>query len=573
VLIDFGAVKEITTQFADQSTQAGRSSFTIGIGTQGYTPPEQLAGKPRYASDIYALGMTVIQALTGLAPSQFPTDPHTGETSWRDQAVVSPALALILDRMVRFNVSQRYVSVSDVQRSLRQMAELPTHLTSISPSMLIPETLLRNDQLTKPPLPRFGTRVGMGLAIAAAITVTGVLLGIRQLGWLQPLELKAYDQMTRVRTDPPPDPRLLIVEITEADLQALQRTTPSDETLTQVIAELQQYNPSVIGLDLHRDLPQEPGTANLLEQLQSADNIIAITKIGESTSDSIPPPPDMPSDRVGFNDIPIDPDGIVRRSLLMASTESGVFYSFALRVALQYLADQGVIPQNSAQHPDALQLSDTIFLSLKPTDGGYQTIDAAGYQIMLGYRSDAAPAQVVSLSEVLAGTVDPAAIRGNVILIGTTAPSAKDLFNTPYSAQSDRQMAGVIVHGQMVSQILSATEGQDRLIWFLPNGLETAWIGAWAVVGAGLAWFLRHPVVLALGSVTAIVVLGGVTLLLFINRGWVPLVAPVAALIMADIAVALCRTYLVEKQQHALSGFFFSDQQATTWSPEDETRV
>ncbi|MBF2080479.1 MAG: CHASE2 domain-containing protein [Synechococcales cyanobacterium T60_A2020_003] len=570
VLIDFGAVKELNTQFVDQST---RSSFTVGIGTQGYTPPEQLSGKPRYASDLYALGITVIQALTGQSPSQFQADSRSGEIAWHDQAVVSPAFAMILDRMVRFNASQRYASASDVRRSLQQMANLPTSLTHLSPSMLIPESILRNEQITEPPFPRLVKgRLGVGLAIAAAMTVTGLLLGIRQLGWLQPLELKTYDQMTRLRASAPPDPRLLIVEITEADLQALQRPTPSDETLVQVIDELQQYNPSVIGLDLYRDLPQEPGTTELREKLLDADNIVAITKIGESAADSIPPPPNMPSDRVGFNDIPIDPDGIVRRSLLMASTDAGVFYSFSLQVALQYLADQGVLPQNSADHPDTLQLATKPFWSLKTTDGGYQTIDAAGYQIMLGYRSDGEPAQTVSLSDVLAGTVDPTWVRGNVVLIGTTAPSAKDLFNTPYSAQSDRQMAGVIIHGQMVSQILSVTEAQDQLIWFFPDWLEVVWIGAWALLGAGLAWFLRHPVVLAVGSLTVIVILGGVTLILFINRGWVPVVAPIAAFLMADIAVALCRTYLVEKQQDALTDFLLPQKQ-TAWSPEDETRV
>jgi CHASE2 domain-containing sensor protein/tRNA A-37 threonylcarbamoyl transferase component Bud32 len=571
VLIDFGAVKEITTQFADESA---RSSFTVGIGTQGYTPPEQLAGKPRYSSDIYALGMTIIHALTGLSPSQLPIDPKTSELAWRHQAVVSPAFALILDRMVRFHFSQRYVSVRDIQRSLQQMAELPTSLTSLSPSMLIPESLLKNDRVTQPPLPRFGkTRLGLGLAIAAAMTVTGMLLGVRQMGWLQPLELKAYDQMTRLRASVPPDPRLLIVEITEADLQALQRVTPSDETLVQAIDELQQYNPSVIGLDLHRDLPQEPGNAELMERLRTEDNIIAITKIGESEFDGIPPPPGMDSDRVGFNDIPIDPDGIVRRSLLMASTGSEVFYSFALRVALHYLEQQGITPQNSDRHPEALQLGDVTFLTLKPNDGGYQNIDAAGYQILLGYRSEGSPAQQITLSDVLNGTFDPALVRGNVVLIGTTAPSAKDLFNTPYSAQSDRQMAGVVLHGQMVSQILSAVEVQDRLLWVLPEGLEIAWIVCWALLGAGLAWVLRHPVVLAIGSLTAIVILGGVTLVLFIGRGWLPLVAPLVGFVLADIAVTICRTYLTEKQQHALSDFFFAEPQQTEWSPEDETRV
>lgn len=65
VLIDFGAVKEIRTHLITGE----RTGLTIGIGTQGYTPSEQLSGKPRYSSDIYALGMTVINAVTGRSPT------------------------------------------------------------------------------------------------------------------------------------------------------------------------------------------------------------------------------------------------------------------------------------------------------------------------------------------------------------------------------------------------------------------------------------------------------------------------------------------------------------------------
>ncbi|HEY9658107.1 MAG TPA: serine/threonine-protein kinase, partial [Allocoleopsis sp.] len=72
VLIDFGAVKQVGVQNYDVET--GLTNLTISIGTQGYMPNEQLAGKPRFSSDIYAVGIIAIQALTGIHPRYFEED-------------------------------------------------------------------------------------------------------------------------------------------------------------------------------------------------------------------------------------------------------------------------------------------------------------------------------------------------------------------------------------------------------------------------------------------------------------------------------------------------------------------
>ena len=78
VLIDFGAVKQVRMQ---QVTSVGQVSVTVAIGTPGYMPTEQSSGKPRPSSDIYALGMVGIQAVTGLLPSQLKED-EDGEAIW-----------------------------------------------------------------------------------------------------------------------------------------------------------------------------------------------------------------------------------------------------------------------------------------------------------------------------------------------------------------------------------------------------------------------------------------------------------------------------------------------------------
>ncbi|MBD2200191.1 MULTISPECIES: protein kinase domain-containing protein [Calothrix] len=116
-LIDFGAVKQIQIHQASHSQMIGQ---TIGIGTPGYMPTEQSKGKPRPSSDLYALGMVVIQALTGILPSQLLEDKD-GETIWCDQAEVSAGLASFLKKMVRYHFKERFETATEALQALHQI--------------------------------------------------------------------------------------------------------------------------------------------------------------------------------------------------------------------------------------------------------------------------------------------------------------------------------------------------------------------------------------------------------------------------------------------------------------------
>jgi serine/threonine protein kinase len=115
-LIDFGAVKLIQPQI-----NPGTELATVSIGTRGYSPPEQLAGHPRLSSDIYALGMIGIQAITGNFPQELPLDTQTGNVVWRDLVSVSDYLADILDKMVCYNFGDRYLSAGEVIQDLNRV--------------------------------------------------------------------------------------------------------------------------------------------------------------------------------------------------------------------------------------------------------------------------------------------------------------------------------------------------------------------------------------------------------------------------------------------------------------------
>ena len=125
VLIDFGAVKQITTEGQQK---------TIVIGTPGYMPPEQSMGNPNFCSDIYAVGMIGIQALTGIKPQPymgggFPTDSQENVLGLQFAQVSDRAehrqhtncLAQILIKMVRCDYRERYQSATEALQAIQNL--------------------------------------------------------------------------------------------------------------------------------------------------------------------------------------------------------------------------------------------------------------------------------------------------------------------------------------------------------------------------------------------------------------------------------------------------------------------
>ncbi|KOP24571.1 protein kinase [Hapalosiphon sp. MRB220] len=117
-LIDFGAVKQITTQVIHPGH---KTTFTVAIGTPGYIPGEQAQGSPKYSSDIYAVGILAIQALTGLSPEELEKDPETSEIIWQNHTEVSQEFAQFLDKMVFYDFRQRYSSATFALQALKDL--------------------------------------------------------------------------------------------------------------------------------------------------------------------------------------------------------------------------------------------------------------------------------------------------------------------------------------------------------------------------------------------------------------------------------------------------------------------
>ncbi|MGI0488945.1 CHASE2 domain-containing protein [Pantanalinema rosaneae CENA516] len=387
-----------------------------------------------------------------------------------------------------------------------------------------------------------------------SVAVTGLLVGVRQLGWIQPPELLAYDQMMRLRPDQPPDPRLLIVTITEADIHAQQRWPFADRTIAQALAQLQKHQPRVIGLDLYRDLPHEPGHQELLQQLQQP-NVIAIMQMPDDEDIGVAPPPSMPAHRIGFNDVFTDPDAVIRRGLLFANPdEQTTLFSFSLRLALAYLRPAKILPRPGLSNPDYLRLGAAEFVPLEATSGAYQTVDDDGYQILINYRSRRNVARQVTLSQVLKGEVRSEWIKDKIVLIGATARSLRDVHLTPYSAAETEtpKMAGVTIHAQITSQILSSVLDHQPLFWFWADGLEVVWIATWTLLGGCLAWFVRNPLLVGLYVVVAIGGLLITSYALFLQQGWIPVATPAIGLLLSAGVLVAYRAQQAQRQQQMM---------------------
>jgi serine/threonine protein kinase, bacterial len=132
VLIDFGAVKNQISQGA--GSPSGQTALTAyAIGTPGFAPPEQMAMRPVYASDIYALGVTCIYLLTSKTPKDLDYNPNTGEIMWEQIVQVSDHLSNVLRKMLDVSVRNRYQSASEVLRAL----QIEPYLESLAKGLLI----------------------------------------------------------------------------------------------------------------------------------------------------------------------------------------------------------------------------------------------------------------------------------------------------------------------------------------------------------------------------------------------------------------------------------------------------
>ena len=412
-------------------------------------------------------------------------------------------------------------------------------------------------------------RSPLTVSLLVGALVCAVVLGFRYGELLVPLELGAYDAYLRVRpARAPGPPRVVVIETTETDIQALGTWPLEDRTLAQTIEVLASYGPRAIGIDIYRDISVPPGGGRLAAALSSHPNVIAVYKFQSGTEVGVSAPVTLAETaRIGFNDIIVDAGGIVRRGLLFLDAErTGAAgrsewvtgYSLPLQLALLYLQAEGIVPAPDPDNPDHIRLGKTTIPPLERNDGPYVGADARGYQYFLDYEGRGGIDRI-TLTGLLEGAVDGDRLSGRVVLIGSTAESVPDFFYTPFSPAltTEHQTPGVILHALATDQLIRSALGDAEPLAFLDDWGELLWILLWSLAGALLALRIRSTWRAVMLCLVGALVLIGVTFVLFDRGFWLPVVPPLFAWLAA---AAIVTVYLAnrEAQQRRLLMNLFS---------------
>ncbi|MEO1402345.1 MAG: CHASE2 domain-containing protein [Cyanobacteria bacterium J06635_1] len=390
--------------------------------------------------------------------------------------------------------------------------------------------------------------------IAALVTtpiVAGIVIALRSTGALQLLEWAAYDQYFQLRPQERIDERIVLVTIEESDINKLGQWPLSDATLAQLIQNLNQHQPTVIGLDLYRDLPVEPGHQDWVEVMTSVPHLIGVEKaIGRTVS---PPAELAQQGQVALTDLLVDADGKVRRGLLSHHNSADQLrLGLGAELALRYLAERGIALEVLDSEQKIYRLGQAGFIPFRSHDGGYIRTNAGGYQTLINFRGHGHRFPQVSVTEVLSKQLDPDLVRDRIVIIGSIAPSLNDLFYTPYSGQrinTPEATSGMVIHANLASTLLGAALDGRAVIQVWTEPVEWIWILVWAGVGAFGYWRLievkRHSqrifTRLAIW-IASVVFAGGILLasgfLAFGVGWWIPVVPPFLALFGSASAIA-----------------------------------
>jgi CHASE2 domain-containing sensor protein len=422
------------------------------------------------------------------------------------------------------------------------------------------------------------------VAALPGFTIIVLVVLARLTGSLQFLELVALDNLLRLRPPEPMDERIVIVTLTQDDIDKADTYPIPDKNLADLLKKIQDYQPTVIGLDIFRDKPVHHGHEELNEIFRNSDNIIAVEQaLRDRSGYTVSPPKAIHPERVGFADAKLDDDGYLRRSLLSASNPKNEFrYSLTISLAAYYLlVNEQILQKNGIKDTDAFRFGSTELTRFQPSKpfpeifskrianllnlsemsyyGGYVGADAGGNQILLNYRSGKEPFRIISVGELNAGQlkdgtkIKPEWIRNRIVLIGVAALSAKDVVNaSAVGGVNPALVYGVEAHAHAVSQIVSAVVDKRPLIQVWSIGWEYLWIFAWGILGISLGRFLRSPWKILLGLGIAC---GGLVIIsygLILTGLWVPVVPSLLVLVLNAAGLTVLTFYQYEYTKSSL---------------------
>lgn len=409
-----------------------------------------------------------------------------------------------------------------------------------------------------------------------SLIISIVVMAVRWCGIFQPMELSALDHLMRLRPNESQDSRMLIITIDDQDIKFQEQlgiklqNSLSDQALVQLLKKLEPHQPKVIGLDIYREhLSTEPEYSTSAIHLRN-ENFIDVCQIGEKENNSpeFSPPPGVPIERVGFSDLPRDPDNVIRRQIFGMSPGSvcTTDKSFSYQVALRYLSYIN-ISEHEVGPEKLTQIGTVVFKKLELHTGGYHNLKLGGYEILLNYRAVEPIAEQVALREILSQSRDsqlPNLVKDRIVLIGVISTIMyNDYYHiTPYSQdfQTLKEKPGVMVQAHMISHILGAVLDKRPVLWWWPQWGDGLWVWSWsfmAGMGSIRFWRLRllHQRLLLGVAFGAFYIICSISLylscfiILWKLGGWMPLWPSAFSLLLTYILTIVYTYYKV--QQHS----------------------
>jgi CHASE2 domain-containing sensor protein len=378
------------------------------------------------------------------------------------------------------------------------------------------------------------------------LTAIAFVSFLRLVGSLQFLEWAAFDTLMRLRPQESIDDRIVIVGIDENDINQIKAYPIPDRDIAALLNKLKTYQPAVIGLDIIRDLPQEPGHTELVATFKETKNLIAIEKaLPDLSGFTFKPPPSLPQEQIGFTDALIDTDGKQRRSFLGTSNRQNEWrLSFPLKLAQIYLKTKGISLENVEGDQYGMRFGKTKLPRFHSNSGGYVQADANGSQILINFRNLRKPFHKVSLTEIQSGKINPDWIRGKIVLIGMTSPSAKDyVTSSAINSENAALNYGVEIQAHIISQLISAALDNRPMINVWSDAWEYLWIISWGILGLNIGRVIRNPLknifYTTIASICLILICYG----LIIIGWWVPIVPAFFTLVFNGVGLAAFYRY------------------------------
>ncbi len=420
---------------------------------------------------------------------------------------------------------------------------------------------------------------GSSSLFVGSVSAVVLVCVARLLGLWEGIELQTLDLFLRHRPIEAVDERITVLEITDADLQALGTYPVPDDEMLALLEKLETYEPRVIGLDIFRDLPvinplrtasdlsreyagnyAERSHDALLTLLSTSPKIVTIEKI---LAPPVQAPPGVPWENIGFADALLDSDGFLRRSLLASPSDANpddYHLSFTIQLAAKYLAAEGLELENGIDDPVAMRFGETELFRMTPNSGGYRSQDTGENPVVLiNFRHHPEPFHRISLSQFMADDFSADWIEDRIVLIGMTAVSTKDYINSaaliePRNDETNRiksqnpgLVPGVDLQAHAISQILSATlDGRPIFRTWVPHW-EYLWIVGNGLVGLSLVYIKRR-----ISTVAVIfIVIGSVPFVLsysLLMAGvWIPLFPAWVAYAVSGSGMLVYRLHLYEQ--------------------------